>query len=170
MTRPDLTQVPSFYHGYINLVKEDDLFSAFRMQEPVIKEFLLVIPEQKHLYRYAPGKWTVKEILQHMIDAERIFSYRALCFARKDPYPIPGFDEKDYVSASFANEKKWMQMVNELIAVRKSTELLYSSFNDEQLKSSGIANNSSNYVLGWGFIAIGHLAHHLHIIQQRYMN
>ena len=170
MSQPDLSRIPAFYHGYISLVKEDDLSSAFRMQETVIKEFLSAIPADKHEYQYAPGKWTLKEILQHLIDAERVFGYRALSFARNDSASLPGFDENEYVKESLANKREWDALVNELLTVRKSNELLYNSLNEEQLNRSGIANNSSNYVLGWGYISIGHIAHHIQVMKQRYLS
>ena len=169
MPRPDLNKIPAFYHGYVNLVKEDDLLSAFRMQEAVIKEFLSSVPSDKYEYQYAPGKWTLKEMLQHLIDAERVFGYRALCFARNDSTPLPGFNENEYVNESFANKREWNDLVNELLIVRKSNELLFISLNEEQLNRSGIANNSSNYVLGWGYISIGHVAHHIQVMKQRYL-
>ncbi len=169
MPRPDLNKIPAFYHGYVNLVKEDDLLSAFRMQEAVIKEFLSSVPSDKYEYQYAPGKWTLKEMLQHLIDAERVFGYRELCFARNDSTPLPGFNENEYVNESFANKREWNDLVNELLVVRKSNELLFISLNEEQLNRSGIANNSSNYVLGWGYISIGHIAHHIQVMKQRYL-
>ena len=170
MSKPDLTRIPVFYHGYISLVKEDDLSSAFRMQETVIKKFLSDIPADKYEYQYAPGKWTLKEILQHLIDAERVFGYRSLSFARNDSAPLPGFDENEYVKESLANEREWDELVNELLTVRKSNELLYNSLNEDQLNRSGIANNSSNYVLGWGYISIGHVTHHMQVMKQRYLS
>ncbi len=169
MSRPDLNKIPAFYHGYINLVKEDDLISAFRVQETVIKEFLSSVPSDKYEYQYSPGKWTLKEMLQHMIDAERIFGYRALCFARNDSSPLPGFDENEYVKESLANKRDWNDLVNELLTVRKSNELLFNSLNKEQMERTGTANNTTNYVLGWGYISIGHVAHHMQVMKQRYL-
>ncbi|MGH2565446.1 MAG: DinB family protein, partial [Ginsengibacter sp.] len=89
MPRPDLTRVPEFYHNYINQVKENDLMEAFRIESPGFIQFFENIPSSKYDYRYAENKWTVKEVLQHIIDAERVFIYRALRFARKDATPLP---------------------------------------------------------------------------------
>ena len=96
MPRPDLSRVPVFFHNYINHVPEDDLAESFRKQTDVFIKFLESIPPEKHDYRYAEGKWTLKELLQHVIDAERIFTYRALRFARNDATPLAGFDENDF--------------------------------------------------------------------------
>lgn len=169
MAKPDLTRVPSFYHGYINRIKEDDLLHAFRLQEPVIENLLASIPAEKYDFRYAPGKWTVKEVIQHMIDAERIFCYRALCFARKDTTPLPGFDENEYAITSMADTRNWDDLRLEFLALRKASEWLFRSFNENQLMSSGISNNSSIYVLGIGYIIVGHVAHHIQIIKERYL-
>ncbi len=90
MPRPDLTRVPEFYHNYINQVSENDLMEAFQKESPAFIQFFENIPPSKYDYRYAEGKWTIKEVLQHIIDAERVFSYRALCFARKDQHSLAG--------------------------------------------------------------------------------
>lgn len=169
MAKPDLTQVPSFYHGYINHVQEDDILLAFRLQEPVIENFVAGIPPEKYDFKYSPGKWTIREVIQHMIDAERIFSYRALCFARNDSTPLPGFDENEYVNNSMATTRNWEDLRLEFLSVRKSSELLFKSFNEEQLMSKGIANNSSIIVLGIGFVIVGHVAHHIRILKERYL-
>lgn len=169
MPRPDLSRVPSFYHNYINHVADDDLMKAFRNQTASFIQFLNSIPDEKQDYRYAEGKWTLKELLQHIIDAERIFCYRALRFARKDETPLPGFDENSYAENAKADKRKWKKLVKEFKAVRKATELLFASFDGEQLNASGISNNNSNYVLAFGFIAVGHCIHHQKIIEDRYL-
>ena len=101
--RPDLSRVGNFYHNYINLVTEDELAEAFDKESASFVRFLDTIPAEKYDYRYAEDKWTIKEVLQHIIDAERIFSYRALRFARKDKTPLPGFDENSFAAASNAS-------------------------------------------------------------------
>lgn len=95
MNRPDLITVPQWYHGYINLVKEDNATAAICENTTAALKTLHTIPDDRWLYRYAEGKWSIKEVLQHLIDAERIFCYRALCFARKDATHLPGFEEND---------------------------------------------------------------------------
>lgn len=169
MPRPDLSRVPSFYHNYINQVPEDDLIPAFNRHGPALIAFLESIPGEKHDYRYAEGKWTIKELLQHLIDGERIFLYRSLCFARGDKTPLPGFEENDYAENSKASKRNWADLLEEFKSVRRSGELLFSSFDNEQLNATGISNNSSNYVLAFGFIIIGHCIHHKKIIEERYL-
>jgi len=169
MPHPDLSRVPEFYHNYIARVKENDLMTAFVNGTSLFIEFLKKIPVEKRDYRYAEGKWTIKEVLQHVIDGERVFTYRALRFARKDETPLPGFDETLFAENSKADKRNWDELVEEFKAVRKSSELLFSSFDEEQLDASGIANNNSNYVLGIGYILVGHSLHHMKVIKERYL-
>jgi hypothetical protein len=108
-------------------------------------------------------------MLQHIIDAERIFCYRALCFARKDTTPLPGFDENTYAANSKSENRKWKSLVNEFMVVRWSTENLFSSFDAEQLESGGTSGGKSNYVMAIGFIIAGHANHHMKVIEERYL-
>ena len=170
MSRPDLTRVPIFYHNYINQVVEDDLMTAFANQSPVVADFLAAIPAQKVGYAYGADKWTIREVLQHMIDAERVFCYRALRFARKDPTPLPGFDENLFAENAKAASRSWNDLLEEFKAVRKATEWLYGSFDEEQLDAAGLSNNHSNYVLAFGYISVGHSIHHMKIIKERYLS
>ncbi|HEV8283313.1 MAG TPA: DinB family protein [Chitinophagaceae bacterium] len=167
--RPDLTRVPSFYHNYINQVPANDLMTAFKNQTPIFIDFIKSIPANKINYAYAPNKWTIKEMLQHIIDAERVFCYRALRFARKDPTPLHGFDENLFAQNSKADKRNWDDLIEEFKIVRLATEWLYRSFDDEQLEATGVANNASNYVLAFGYISIGHSIHHTNIIKERYL-
>jgi uncharacterized damage-inducible protein DinB len=167
--RPDLSRVGDFYHNYINQVAEDDLSEAFTRESASFVRFLETIPTDKYDYRYAEGKWTIKEVLQHIIDAERIFAYRALRFARKDSTPLPGFDENSFAAASKADARSWDKLVEEFKVVRRSSELLFNSFDDDQLQANGVSSNSPNYVLALGFILIGHAMHHQKILKERYL-
>jgi len=169
MSRPDLNRAPEFYHNYISQVPENDLMTAFKNQTPVFVNFLNSIPADKINYAYAAGKWTIKEVLQHAIDAERIFCYRALRFARNDSTPLPGFDENLFAENAKTDKRNWNDLVEEFKTVRKATEWLYSSFDEEQLNASGVSNNHSNYVLAFGYISIGHSLHHMKIIKERYL-
>lgn len=166
--RPDLSRVSQNFHNYINHVPEDDLAEAFEKQSASFIRFLDTIPHDKYDYRYAENKWTIREVLQHIIDAERIFAYRALRFARKDSTPLPGFDENSYAENSKASSRSWDKLVEEFKVVRRSSELLFQSFDEDQLESNGISSNASNYVRGLGFILIGHALHHQKILKERY--
>ena len=169
MPQPDLSRIPHFYHNYINQVQGDDLASIFtrHQQDPI--SLLSTIPEEKWDYAYAQGKWTIKELVQHIIDAERIFCYRALCFARKDVTPLPGFDENTYAQYSKANKRTKLDLLAELSIVQKGSATLFASFDEEQLNATGTANQNPIYVLGIGFIIVGHTLHHLNILKERYL-
>ena len=169
MPRPDLSRVPEFYHGYISKVKEDNLMAGLKSSTKDLFDLLKSIPADKHDYRYADDKWTIKEVVQHMLDGERVFTYRALRFARKDDTPLPGFDENLFAQTAKADKRSWNDLVEEFAALRKASEAMFGSFDNEQLESSGIASESSTYVLGIGYIVAGHVNHHCGIIKERYL-
>ena len=165
----ELSRVPEYYHRYIEQVEEHDLVTALTKQRNTFIGFLNKIPADKYDYRYAPGKWTLKELLLHILDAERIFAYRSLCFARKESNPLPGFDEEIYAANSKAENRNWPDMVNEFSLLRQSNEIMFSTFDQEQLENQGIANNKPVYVKALGFIMVGHINHHIRIIRERYL-
>ena len=169
MPRPDLYRVPEFYHGYINKVKEDDLISALKNSTKGLFDLLKSIPNEKYDYRYADGKWTIKEVVQHMLDGERVFTYRALRFARKDDTPLPGFDENLFAQTAKADKRNWTDLVDEFVSLRKATEAMFASFDSEQLEQPGIASENPTYVLGIGYIVAGHVNHHCQVIKERYL-
>lgn len=165
----DLSRVPAFYHTYINQVKDTDLTTAFAGHQETLINQLKEVPEEMWGYRYAEGKWSIKELVQHIIDAERIFCYRALCIARKDKTNLPSFEESSYAEASEADRRSKQDLLNELNILQRSSALLFASFSDEQLNESGIVNGKSIYVEGIGFIIVGHVLHHLNILNERYL-
>lgn len=170
MTNVDLSRVPEFYHGYINYVAESDLKKAFQKHQADLISTLSQIDSTQWNFRYAPGKWSVKEVVQHVIDAERIFCYRALCIARKEKSSLPGFDENTYANASKADNRTKEDLLEELSIVQKSSAQLFNSFDEEQLNESGIANGKSIYVKAIGYILIGHALHHQKIILEKYLH
>ena len=168
MSKPSPTTYPPYFQKYIDLVPDEELLVGFANQAVIIKNLLGSITEEKSVFAYAPGKWTLKDLLQHMIDTERIFCYRALCFARKEAFHLPGFDENEYAANASANNRTWQSLKEEFIAVRNATELLFKSFSEEELLRSGIANNIPTSSVSMGFIALGHVYHHKKIIEERY--
>ncbi len=169
MSKPVDGTFPTYFKNYIDLVVEDNLKDALKNQESDINNFFVSIPEAKSNDPYAPGKWTLKELLQHIIDTERIFNYRALALARKEKNSLPGFDENEYAANSNANNRNWKDLCEELIAVRKATVILFNSFTDEVLHHSGFANNKPVTVLALGYVIAGHLNHHKKIVEERYL-
>ena len=169
MTKPNIEQVPQFYKGYVDHVKDMDVLEALKHASKLMSDLLRTIPETKGEYRYQDGKWSIKELLNHMQDAERIFAYRALRFSRNDKTPLNGFEENDYAPEANAHTRTVKQLGEELLAVRKSTIDLYSSFSDEMLSREGTANNNKISVLNLGYVIAGHELHHRKVLQERYL-
>lgn len=158
-----------FNATYINVAGEGNLYEDLEISLHDFIRFVQDIPMDKFDYRYAEGKWTIKEIIQHIIDTERIFSYRALRISRNDITPLPGFDENDYALNTNANDRHLQSLLTELSIVRQSTLALFKSFSEEQLKRIGIASNNEISVRAIGFIIIGHQKHHQKIYKERYL-
>lgn len=169
MPRPTTHDYASFYHNYVMYVLEDDVRLAFQQQAAFLDNFLSSIPESKANYAYAEGKWTVKQLLQHIIDAERIFTHRALWFARRSPAPLSGFDENEYADVADVSKRSVASLADELRAVRKSSEFLFNSFTDKDLNTSGTANTHAITVNALGFVTLGHFFHHKRILEERYL-
>lgn len=168
VSRKEIT-VPDFYTTYINALQEDNLQEALANNTRRFRKLLKQIPHKKINYAYAEGKWTIKELLQHIIDSERVFIYRALTFARQDPAPLPGFDENTWAITAKAPKRKWNDLVDEYKALRSANELFLNSLDDDQLRQTGSANNNSISVAGLAFVCAGHVAHHMRIIRERYL-
>ncbi|AYN03678.1 DinB family protein [Flavobacterium sp. 140616W15] len=149
--------------GNVNLIEELEISLHDFIR------FVQNIPMDKFDYRYAEGKWTIKEIIQHIIDTERIFAYRALRFSRNDKTALPSFDENDYVGNTNANSRGLQDLLTELSAVRHSNLLFYKSLSEEQLKRIGTASNNQMSVRALGFVIIGHQKHHQKVFQERYL-
>jgi len=160
-----------FYSGYIQNAtsRSADLLNLMNENKDETIDFFMRIPQEKHLYSYADKKWTVLELLQHLIDSERVFAYRALRFAREDKTPLPGFEENDYAQKSRANSRTFESLLNEFRTVRDASISLFSSFNDDDMKKMGIASDNGMSVRAIGLIISGHSIHHMKIIQERYL-
>ena len=158
-----------FNATYINALDNVNLIEELEICLHDFIKFVQNIPMDKFDYRYAEGKWTIKDIIQHIIDAERIFSYRALRISRNDKTPLPGFEENDYVENTNANVRSIQELLTEMATVRQSTLLLFKSFTEEQLQLVGIASNHPISVRAIGFLVIGHQKHHQRIFKERYL-
>lgn len=158
-----------FNATYINAAGEGNLYEDLEISLHDFIRFVQDIPMDKFDYRYAEGKWTIKEIIQHVIDTERIFSYRALRISRNDITALPGFDENDYALNTNANDRHLQSLLTELSIVRQSTLALFKSFSEEQIKRIGIASNNEISVRAIGFIILGHQKHHQKVYKERYL-
>ena len=169
MPRPQATDFPPFYETYISKVDAGSLSEAVIRYAESIHSFYTNLPEEKADYRYAPDKWTLKELLQHVVDTERIMSYRLLRIARKDKTPLPSFDENTYAENSLAGNRSFSSIKEEFAALRKSTDLLIQSLTEEQLSEQGIASNKPVTANAVGYIIMGHMLHHKQVVVERYL-
>jgi uncharacterized damage-inducible protein DinB len=169
MTKPDLSAIPAFYKGYVENVKDMDVMVALEQSSKVALALLRTIPEDMGEYRYDTGKWSIKELMNHMMDAERIFAYRALRFSRNDRTPLHGFEETDYAPLANAHGRSVEQLTDEMERLRATTIDLYASFTPEMLKREGTANNNKLSVLNLGYVIAGHETHHRKVISERYL-
>ena len=169
MPRPQPNDYAAYYETYVGKVKGDSVQEIINTYSQQMLDFYSSLSDEKADHRYAEGKWTVKELLLHIIDAERIFSYRALRIARKDKTRLPGFDENSYTPASKASERSLQSLKDEFAAVRKATDILLSTFDEEQLSQRGTASDQTVTVNAIAFIIYGHMLHHKQILEERYL-
>lgn len=158
-----------YYQTYIDSFGTGELMEELEISMHEFIRFVQEVPLGKHDFRYAEGKWTLKDIILHLIDAERIFAYRALRIGRGDQTALPGFEEDDYVLTARANERHLKHLLEEFAAVRHATLLLYKNFSDEELKRVGTASGRNISVRALGFITVGHLRHHIRVFAERYL-
>jgi hypothetical protein len=168
MARPLNTDYPAYCENYIQKTQSNciqDLITDYAEQ---INTFFEMIPESLADHSYAQNKWTIKEVIQHIIDTERIFCYRALRFARKDKTHLAGFEENDYAINADASLRSLQSLKDEFYAVRKSTDLFLINLTNEQLKQAGTASNHLITVNALAYVIFGHVLHHIKIFEERY--
>jgi uncharacterized damage-inducible protein DinB len=167
--RPAPEEIAGYYHGYIALAEGDDLVRALQKASDTVWNTVYLIPAGRAEHRYAPGKWSIKEVFQHVIDSERIFAYRALRFARNDRTELPGYEENDYVPEARVERRGFHQLLREHDVVRNATIELFRSFDEEMLLRSGTANKNRMSVRALGWTIAGHAMHHMRVITERYL-
>jgi len=169
MPKPDLQTLPQHLHEEISLVPQDDLIEAFAQRFDALA-FLKTIDDEKWMYAYAKDKWTIKGVVQHLIDAERILCNRALVIARRDTnQPLLSFEEKDYALYAYADKRTKEHLMSEFSAVQQSSKKLFESFNDDHLQNKGTVNNYTIDPNALGFVILGHTLHHIKLIKERYL-
>lgn len=169
ITPPAQKDYPEYYHTYVSKVSTHDLLPSLASEKQTLNSLLTGLSEDKLNYRYESDKWTIKELLIHMSDTERVFSYRALRFARKDKTPLPGFEQNDYGKLIWETSRSIKHILEEFNAIRDSTIKLYESFGEEELNGIGVASGSEFTVRAKGYIILGHSLHHRQIIEERYL-
>lgn len=158
-----------YFNNYIKLVISDDILATLTKQGLDTKAFLDTLTEEKGNHRYAPGKWTIKELIGHLCDAERIFAYRALRFARKDKTKLSSFEQDDYVAAADFNSQTLSDLTSELFLIRKSNMALFNTFNSDILEQRGFSGSAELSVKDVLYIIAGHQIHHMKVLHERYI-
>jgi uncharacterized damage-inducible protein DinB len=167
--RPKAEDHIPYFSRYIELVKENDVISALENDQDAFLSFIKSIPESKSEYAYAPEKWTMKQVINHVIDTERIFSYRALCFARGEKQTLPGFEENDYAANANLEHTDLLTLAQEFDVVRRATIFLFKQFGEKELLNKGSMASGATNVLSLGFTICGHGKHHVNVMKERYL-
>ena len=167
--KPNIDNIPDFYKGYVNSVIHLDYESALsEIYNDTIK-ILESISEEKSNYAYADNKWTIKDVVQHLIDSDRIFGYRAVAISRGEKQPIMGYDHNAYVDNAFANNRSFESLLKEFRNLHQSTKDLFNSFSPEMLKMTGNANGFDIKIIDLIYITAGHQKHHISVLKERYL-
>lgn len=168
--RPAAGDYAPFHAGYIGHVPDGDVIALLERQGRETVALLRGISEKQSVHRYAPGKWSIREVVGHMNDAERVFAYRALSFARADTNVLPGFDENAWGAATNADSRTLADLTDDYAAVRAATLALFRGFSDRELARGGTASNHRVTVAATAYIVAGHERHHLNILKERYLS
>ena len=166
--RPDASEYAPYYERYIALVPGDNVILALETQRLHMVQVLSARSEREGNFRYGPGKWSVKEVVGHLADSERVFAYRAMRIARGDRTPLSGFEQDDYVRSGGFGERRLTDLAEEFAAVRSGSIALFRSLNEPAWSRRGVANNNEVSVRALAFITAGHELHHQRILEERY--
>src|SRR5688572_19167743 len=159
-----VVSVPLWYRSYVDTLRDKGYMDVLREHYESVPAKLLAMPEEKWNYAYAPAKWTVAELMMHLIDSERVFAYRAMRFSRNDKTELPGFDENEYIPVIHAERRTGVSIIDEYKAVRHATVVMFENFDEEMLLRTGIANGNEFSVKLMGAIIAGHETHHLRVL------
>jgi hypothetical protein len=169
MSRPQPNEAASYYFRYIDLVETGDITATLRRQLDDTIGFLRTIGEEQSLHRYGPGKWSIRELMSHVTDTERVFAHRALWFARGFDSALPSFDQDIAVPHARADAYSWASHIEDLRAVRSATITLFGNMPEEAWARTGVASGNPVSVLALAYIIAGHLAHHRAVLEERYL-
>ncbi len=169
MKKPEVTEYAPHHQRYIDLINTDDIFSFFKLQSEEIVSLFKNISEDQASFRYAEGKWMMKEVLAHIVDSERIFGYRVLAISHGEKNPLPGFAENEYVTNGKYQNRSLKSLLNEYAHLSSANLELFKTLDDEMLSQKGTASGKEITARAIIFVAIGHEKHHLEIIKTRYL-
>jgi hypothetical protein len=168
--RPEKNEYAPFYETYVSLVPETQILSALEQQIQATLALLEGVSEEKSLFRYGADKWSIRQVIGHMIDGERVFSYRALTFARADKVQLSGFDENYYVAQASFDDISLSDLSAEFMALRSANVLMFKHLDADAWTRDGIASDNRITVLALAYIMVGHVRHHSNILQERYLS
>lgn len=169
MQKPETSEYNPYYGKYISLVTEPDLIEVLENQPAELRSLLGSLNEEKGAHSYAEGKWTIKEVLSHLIDGERIFAYRILRISRGDKTPIEGFEQEGYIENSHANERSFEDLLEEFASERSANLRMMKNLRDDGWSRMGTASESPVSVRALGFVMAGHIRHHVRILKSQYL-
>src|SRR5687767_6962437 len=169
VSAPDRTEAAEFYFTYIGKVPGSDVLAVLETQLAEVMPILRSVSEEKSLHRYALDKWSMREVVNHVNDAERLFSFRAFWFSRGMAEPLPSFDENAAAAAAAADERSWQSHLDELESLRATTLALFRNLPDEAWRRRGVASGSPISVRALAYICAGHVTHHVGVLQDRYL-
>ena len=167
--RPDKSEYPAYCEGYISRVPDGDIVATLGKQLDETLAFIKTVPEARGDWRYAEDKWSIKEVLGHVIDGERVFAYRALRFARGDATPLSGFEQDDFVRGGAFEKRSLSDLADEYEHVRRSSLSLFANLEEQAWSRKGTANNNELSVKAIAFIIAGHVRHHMEVLRTRYL-
>jgi hypothetical protein len=170
MNRPAESEYDPYYVKYISLVPEQEIIPALERQMEELAQLVEGLPEERGTFAYADGKWTLKEVLSHLIDGERIFAYRVFRIARGDKTPIEGFEQDGYIENSHANRRSFPELIEEFTLLREANLLFFENLEDGDWVRTGTANNVGISVRALAWIMVGHIRHHIGILRSKYLS
>lgn len=168
MRRPTEAEYATFYAGYVGLVPESDILAVLEPQVEEIRRFLAPVSAEKETYRYAEGKWSIRQVLGHLVDGERIFGHRAFCISRGEEAALPSFDEKQYVDGARSEEVPLRELVDELALVRQANLAVLRRLDEREWGQVGTASGKPVSVRALAWVMAGHPRHHLQVLRERY--
>lgn len=169
MNRPEKTEYDPYYETYVSLMPESDALPALAAQPEELQSLLGSLPEEKGLHSYADDKWTIKELIGHLIDGERMFAYRLFRISRGDKTPIEGFEQDGYIENAHSNDRTFADLLEEFRLLRRANMLFFDNLTDDAWSRIGTANNVQISVRALAFIMAGHIRHHISILKERYL-
>ncbi len=169
MKRPDTNEFDPYYNTYVSLISDDNVLNILEKQPAELNALFLNVPEERGLFAYAEGKWTVKELLSHIIDGERMFAYRILRISRGDTTPIEGFEQDGYIENSNAHNRSFTDLVTEFDLLRRANMLMFNNLSAEASGRMGMASEKAVSVRALAYIMAGHVRHHINILNARYL-